>query len=149
MGMTAEDLLKLKFPNLRFNYFQITSPATIQYNCIAWAAGKSDKWWWPVGYYWPGQVSRDASPKAFADAFAISGYSPCENDALEAGFEKVAIYVSDDGIVTHMARQLSDGRWTSKLGQGFDISHTLEGLTGDEYGHVAKILRRKLSPKKS
>ncbi len=140
--MSVDDWLKQEFPGLRLFHYQLTSPPTKQYNCIAWAAAKNDKWWWPIRGYWPGQGRRDESPKAFIEAFARFGYSPCESDSFEAGFEKVAIYVGSNGIVTHMARQLPDGRWTSKLGEGVDIAHMLEGITGGRYGEVAKVLRR-------
>ncbi len=140
--MSVDDWLKQEFPALQLFHYQLTSQATRQYNCIAWAAGKDDKWWWPVRGYWPGQGRKDESPKAFIEAFARLGYSPCETDTLEDGFEKVAIYVGGNGLVTHMARQLGDGRWTSKLGEGVDIAHALEGICGDRYGDVAKILRR-------
>lgn len=140
--MTVDDFLKREFPNLQLSHYQVTSPPTKQYNCIAWAAGQNNKWWWPIRGYWPGQGRRDESPKAFIEAFARYGYSPCDNGVLEPGGEKVAIYVGTNGVVTHMARQLPDGRWTSKLGEGVDIAHTLEGISGDRYGNVAKILKR-------
>jgi len=142
MDMSVDDWLRQEFPSLRLFHYELTSPPTKQYNCIAWAAGKNDKWWWPVRGYWPGQSRRDETPKAFVEAFARFGYSPCDNDSLESGFEKVAIFVGSNGLVTHMARQLSDGRWTSKLGEGVDIAHALEGIAGERYGNVAKILRR-------
>jgi hypothetical protein len=41
---------------------------------------------------------------------------------LEPGFLKVALYGT--GLTyTHAARQLADGKWTSKLGKGEDIEH--------------------------
>lgn len=142
MGMSVDESLRREFPGLQLFHFQVTSPSTRQYNCIAWAAGRDDKWWWPIGAYWPGQVRTDESPKAFIEAFSRFGYSPCENDSFEAEFEKVAIYAGSNGLVTHMARQLPDGRWTSKLGEGVDIAHMLDGICGERYGEVAKILRR-------
>ena len=36
--------------------FEITSPRTVAYNCIAWAAGETQRKWWPdkMGVaYWP------------------------------------------------------------------------------------------------
>ena len=51
--------------------------------------------------------------------------------SLEIGFEKVAIY-SDAHGPQHVARQLPDGKWTSKLGQQVDVEHsTLSVLEGD------------------
>ena len=144
MGMSVDDWLKREFPALQFFHFELTSPPTKQYNCIAWAAGKNDLWWWPVRGYWPGQSRRDETPKAFVEAFSRFGYLPCDTDAVEPGFEKVAIYVGSNGLVTHMARQLADGRWTSKLGESVDIAHALEGLTGERFGEVARFLQRPL-----
>ena len=69
----------------------------------------------------------------------------CSDSSLEAGYEKIAIYVKD-GIPTHAARQLGDGRWTSKLGKYEDIEHdSLDALNGDgygEYGRVALFMSR-------
>ena len=62
MGMTAEEeqqLIRDRFPTLRFSAFEITSPATKQYNCIAWAAEESHQWWWPSGPYWPDGVPKE------------------------------------------------------------------------------------------
>jgi hypothetical protein len=67
---------------------------------------------------------------------------------LEAGYEKIAIYYRPGTVdFLHVARQLSDGRWTSKLGRGEDITHnTVEGLEGvGAYGRVARFMRRSLS----
>jgi hypothetical protein len=141
--MTVDESLKQEFPALQIFGFQITSPRTRQYNCIAWAAGRNDKWWWPVNAYWPGHARHDESLRTFVAAFSKLGYAPCNSDSLEVGHEKVAIYVGSNGLVTHMARQLPDGRWTSKLGEGVDIAHVLEGICGNRYGSVGKILKRK------
>lgn len=140
--MNADEWLKQEFPALNLFHYQITSPPTNQYNCIAWAAGRDDKWWWPINQYWPGRGRQDESPRTFVEEFSKMGYLPCDNDSLESDFEKVAIYVGSNGLVTHMARQLHDGRWTSKLGGGVDIVHALHGICGDRYGEIAKILRR-------
>jgi hypothetical protein len=56
------------------------------------------------------------------------------------------IYVDSSGTPTHMARQLSNGNWTSKLGDAEDIEHAqLEQLEGDIYGVAYQFLRRKIS----
>ena len=44
------------FPDLARTGYQVTSPPDPVYNCIAWAAGRTDEWWWPdVGgfEFWP------------------------------------------------------------------------------------------------
>jgi len=145
--MTAEEvrqIIRTWFPTLLFSSFEITSPPTKRYNCIAWAAGEEHVWWWPGGRYWPDGVPKEESIEAFTQAYARLGYVPCETAELEASFEKIALYVGRDGRVLHAARQLADGKWTSKLGEAWDIKHELDGLEGIEYGQVARILKRHL-----
>jgi hypothetical protein len=132
------------FPHLIGEGFTETSPAAADYNCIAWAAGPTDVWWWPDPlevYHWPQGVPRVETLEAFYQAFESLGYVRGEDGHLEAGFEKIALYVLD-GKPTHAARQLSDGNWTSKLGKWIDITHTLYGLEGPAYGQVAGFLKR-------
>lgn len=35
------------YSNLTPTSYKITSPDTIDYNCVAWAAEDQEKWWWP------------------------------------------------------------------------------------------------------
>jgi len=139
--------LAQKFPNLAATAWEITSDSDAGYNCIAWAAGQQNKWWWPVvpsgcpPYFWPPGVPRVRTLQAFVEAYATLGYGPCSDGNLEPGFEKVALY-ADAGGPTHAARQLSTGQWTSKLGPYVDIEHALVGLNGGEYGDIACFLRR-------
>jgi hypothetical protein len=135
------------FPNLQPDDYQVTSPATPRYNCIAWAAGKDDTSWWPPGdfngYYWPPNLARDATIESFVKAFERLGYQVCDNNYVEPDVDKVAIYADASGAPTHAARQLESGSWSSKLGKAQDIEHnTLTALEGGLYGHVARILKR-------
>jgi len=75
-------------------------------------------------------------------AYGTLGYTPCDDTSIEPGFEKVALYATPDLLVKHAARQLSNGRWTSKIGDEIDIEHVLDGLTGQHYGAVVQILKR-------
>jgi len=132
------------FPDLTRTGYRVTSPSDAVYNCVAWAAGLTDSWWWPDpdGFdYWPTGIDRDRTVPAFTAALSTVGYSPCGDGLLETGWEKAAIYATDEGP-THAARQLPDGRWTSKLGPDEDIEHALEGLCGAAYGVVVQFLRR-------
>jgi hypothetical protein len=136
--------LEILFPRLASEGFVETSSATAKYNCIAWAAGRTDDWWWPdpLGNYpWPEGVPRTVSIEAFCQAFETLGYMRCEHGDFEPGFEKVAIY-SLNGLPTHAARQLPGGQWTSKLGKEIDITHALTGLEGPIYGQVVGYLKR-------
>ena len=133
------------FPLLRINSYQITSSATTEYNCIAWAACETDRWWWPdpLGIsYWPNNSPRAETLEAFIQTFQASGYQTCDTSDLEPGLEKIAIFTKLTGKPTHIARQRSNGRWTSKIGELEDIEHELESLVGDTYGVIAQIMRR-------
>ena len=134
------------FPGLAATGYQETSPATPEYNCIAWAAATEEDWWWPDAfgeYYWPSGVPRVETIEAFITAYSLLGYTPCETADLEHEYEKIALYIDPQGIPTHAARQLPSGKWTSKLGQMEDIEHnTLDGLNGSIYGKVGQILKR-------
>ena len=104
------------FPKLTRENHEITSPATVRYNCIAWAARNTERWWQP-GVFWPVDSSRDDHGIGnVVEAFRSLGYEECDDGTLEAGFEKLALYGSAM-MYTHAARQLPDGKWTSKLGQ--------------------------------
>jgi hypothetical protein len=60
----------------------------------------------------------------------------------QTGYEKVVIY-GDSGRARHAARQLADGRWTSKLGSCLDIVHnTPDDVAGAVYGTPIGSLRR-------
>lgn len=140
--MSIEDL----FPRLGGTAYQVTSPADDVYNCIAWAAGMTDLWWWPFGdpekTHWPDGVPREETMAAFREAFAALGYSVCDQAQIEPGHEKVALFADASGCPLHAARQLPDGKWTSKLGALEDIEHALHDLEGTEYGGVVLIMRR-------
>ena len=127
------------FPGLRGQQYAVTSPRGDKYNCIAWAAGDAGRWWWPDADgedTWPAGVDRVETIKAFREAFAALGYAVCDDETLEAGYEKVALFALT-GVPKHAARQLASGRWTSKLGPREDIEHALHDLTGMVYGSVA------------
>ncbi|MGS1060507.1 DUF7689 domain-containing protein [Burkholderia glumae] len=131
------------FPKIDLGEFKITSPQTRKYNCIAWAAGVDGRWWWPNSdYYWPPGLPLNDSVQNFIDAFSTLGYEPCDHGGVEEGFEKVVIY-AQGGLAKHMARQLPDGKWTSKLGAEHDVSHGQDWhLSGDIYGECVQYLRR-------
>lgn len=149
--MSRAEIFKA-FPRLRNSRFLITSPDTPFYNCIAWAAGDSSRWWWPTprGGYWPQGAPRTLTLDSFVAAFASIGYERCEDGSAEAGFEKVAIYTDAHGVPTHAARQSESGlSWLSKLGAMEDIQHSLFGLEGSAYGTVAAYLRRAKAPSRT
>jgi hypothetical protein len=134
------------FPGLAETGYRITSPPDDSYNCIAWAVGVTHQWWWPLGDVtksnWPQGVPRQETVEAFLATLAICSFTICDTADLESGFEKIAIYADARGSPSHAARQLENGRWTSKLGVREDIEHDLHALEGTEYGKVVAIVRR-------
>jgi hypothetical protein len=144
------NIIELLFPQLHPGNYHVTSPETEIYNCIAWAAGATNKWWWlygdPQTTVWPPTAPRQETVSAFRDAFASLGYVPCDSAEYEPGFEKIAVFADANQCPTHAARQLSNGAWTSKLGTLEDIEHALADLEGTEYGSVVQVMKRVASP---
>lgn len=93
-------------------------------------------------YYWPPDVPREYSTTAYVRAFESLGYSPCEDAGIERGFQKIALFARR-GEPTHAAKQLPNGRWTSKLGKLEDIEHALDGVSGEAYGAPILFMRRR------
>lgn len=138
--------LMLKFPHLEEDRFEITSLASADYNCIAWAAEDTSRWYQPIGdWHWPDGIKKSLGLDAYTQLYERLGYEPCEDGELEKGYEKIAIY-ADRGIVTHASRSLPNGHWTSKLGQLEDIEHhDLQSLCGPTaYGEVSQFMRRRI-----
>ena len=152
-SMPLESSREIRFPQLSQEVYRVTSPPTDTYNCMAWAAGDATRSWWPAAnYYWPEYAPLEETLASFQAVFEGMGYFQCESDALETGYEKIALYVDDDGVPTHAARQLQSGAWTSKLGDWEDIEHdslfALESapFMNSLYGAVALVLRRPTRP---
>ena len=135
-------------PLLAAEGYQVTSEPNGDYNCIAYAAGETDRWWShlaKVDYYWPEHATRTPSIQSLIEAFAGLGYEPCEDASDEPGFSKIALYANPQGDWTHAAVQLPGGGWSSKLGLYEDISHrTPESLDPGFYGGVHCFMRRPL-----
>jgi hypothetical protein len=137
------------FPKLASTPHRITSAYDPKYNCIAWAAGDTRRWWEPdegEDCYWPPNVPREYSLDGYIQAFESIGFTRCDSHDLEPGFEKVAIFANDAGP-THASKQSGDGSWSSKLGVFEDIEHVLEALAGDdseECGRIAQILKKEI-----
>ncbi len=136
------------FPNLLPSDFVVTSPESLIYNCIAWAAGHTDAWWEPIrgaGYYRPELSPWDHRIESLVWVFEFFGFELCVSDEHEDGYEKVAIYGIGD-YYEHAARMLQGGKWTSKLGTYKDIEHNDQKcLCGTSYGSVVKVLRKKIT----
>lgn len=151
MGLTFDQRIQAEsklvasgqFPHLKIGSFEVTSPQDARYNCIAWAANITSLWMWPGAYFPTGKPS-DISLSSFIKEFKSRGFTCCVSSKFEQGFEKVAIFANNNNEVTHMARQLNETRWTSKIGRNWDISHELTALRGPQYGEIFQIMKRDL-----
>jgi hypothetical protein len=138
---------KEAFPRLTHENHRAISPASNDYNCIAWSVGDVDHWWQP-GVHWPIPAHPDDyAVRVLTQLFASLGYEDCGLDAnLEPGFEKVALF-GQSLFYTHAARQLPTGKWTSKLGKAEDIEHdSPHDVAGGVYGVVVQIMKRRVLP---
>jgi hypothetical protein len=128
------------------------SDADVRYNCAAFAAGDQKRKWWPLPppFYWPSTAPRENTIPAFLKAYETLGYAPCANGNLEDGMEKIAIFADIFDVPKHVARQLKNGKWISKLGDHIDIEHdTLGVVSGPTYGRpVAFMSRRRMTARK-
>jgi hypothetical protein len=135
------------FPRLTPGTFSVESQPDRRYNCIAFAAEDTTRWWWPSrggGTYWPPGIPLTDRVDSFVTAFEGLGYEICLLERLESGYEKVALFGHQD-TATHAAKQANDGRWLSKLGRGVDIKHHgLRDVEGPLYGQVVVLLRRRV-----
>jgi len=129
---------------------RITSPATSEYNCVAWAFNDTRKVWWPEeDYYWPTPPPVFPTIDTFIETFSLMGYEQCDSNQFESGFQKIAIFGKSWDEPSHVARQLTNGVWASKMGPLVDIEHDLrQDLTNDfflaSYGPVRVIMKKAL-----
>jgi len=137
---------EIHFPNL--GEWTETSEETRQYNCFAFAVGDMSRRWEPQPpgiYYWPPGVNRGYDAASFLDAYKTEGFRQCADGSLVEGREKIALFLNRGGGVEHVARQLPDGRWTSKIGDHEDIAHgSPESLISDDYGYPRCFMEREI-----
>lgn len=137
------------FPNSYVEPFVITSMASGEYNCIAWALEDTTRFYWTGPqefFYWPANLPREESIESFIQLFSQQGYEICPNTLKEKGFTKIALFTYES-IPTHAARQLPNGLWTSKLGILEDVRHTLSAISGGLYGSIALIMKKESTVK--
>ena len=69
------------------------------------------------------------------------GYEPISEGDCE-NYERVIALMGKDGKVTHAMKRLSNGSWSSKLGNSFDIVHELHELDSPTYGEIIGFMGR-------
>jgi hypothetical protein len=145
-ALSSQDI-KLAFPKIQNISSSKTSDPDPCYNCIAWAFGDNNRFWWPnkKWAYWPLQTMGMSDSEAFADLFLKGGWHTTDNHGFETHSIKVSLFALN-GVPTHAARLLPSGKWTSKLGAWIDISHEFSELDGPEYGQVLTVYRKAILP---
>ena len=114
-----------QFPALAAAGYEIIGEPTDEYNCIAYAAGETHRWWSheeTARCYWPEPAGRTPLIASLVAVFTNLGYEPAADDSVETGYIKVALY-QNNGQWTHAARQTPNVHWRSKLGPGPLIEH--------------------------
>lgn len=139
-----EKIMNDWFPNINSEHLKVLTDGDGHYNCIASAFGDTKKFWWPdddYGLFWPDDVQKTNDVESFDDLMIRKLGGSITNELVEPGYVKIALYTDENGEPTHMARQQSDGRWSSKLGGAYLILHDLHEMEDGNYGNVEKIYK--------
>ena len=88
-------------------------------------------------------MRQDSTLEALKEAYQTVGFIECSDDSWEIGSEKIALYSVDGIFYDHAAKLISEGLWSSKLGDDIDISHTKEAPEGGLYGNIFCYMKRK------
>ncbi len=135
-----EHSIKKHFPNLTFESFKYTSEKTDDYNCAAWSIEIEDEW---IQFRDP-KGMLDVSITTYINYFTNLGFSITNDKNFEEGVKKIAIYKNEQDEFKHVARLMSNGKWTSKIGDWEDIEHdTLEVLADRSYGKPCLIMEKR------
>lgn len=130
------------FPNLQEKTnFEFTSLRDPNYNCVAWASEITETW--EQCYDEHGDVLESA--ERYIQYFKDRGFTESASMDLENEVQKIAIYLDTaTNKFRHVARQLKNGKWTSKLGDWEDIQHDKpENLLGNLYGDKVVIFEKR------
>jgi len=147
---TNREVLIGCFPRLKSDVnFEILSPETDEYNCIAWAMQLDDRWVDTVvipGHWWPNGVAKSVSPEALVQAFEAVGFTIAEDGCIEEDFDKVVLYKDETTERwTHASRLITESIEHSKFGKLWDGSHSVNSITGDVYGVPYCYMKRSKS----
>jgi hypothetical protein len=126
----------VKFPNAIIGTnLRYTSLRTEDYNCTAWATEIIHDWvQFDNGY--------DTRISTYISYFEQKNFVRTDNKEVEIGVTKIAIYFEGEEF-KHVARQLKNGKWTSKIGDWEDVEHdNIEILFGEFYGTQTIIMQR-------
>lgn len=146
------------FPNtVALDVLEITSQKDLCYNCVAWALGISSHWVEPYlaggvrvapWAVWPNTDDSGSSIDTYVKMFRGEGFVKATRGNQEAGFDKIVIYWEKASrTFTHVARQMENGHWWSKLGAASDVQHQKPDTLGPVgspggYGEVWGYMKR-------
>ena len=146
-ALTAKDLIKRRqlasqdymllnqFPKLHVDDI-IPNTFTNKYNCYAHALGRSDA-----------KITRGRAAKRTLRKLGFR-----RDEAMQPkntfGVDRIAVYHYPTGQSSHMAKQLSNNQWESKMGDFSLVRHNLEQLEGDVFGNATQTYSRNWLVKK-
>jgi hypothetical protein len=130
------------FPNLKFDDAIMSSPGSVDYNCISWSGGITSYWEWP-----PMEGSSFYSPNAltaFDNFYASRGLTRSGATESNSVVDLWAIVGFYGRRYTHgSVRNGADGNvhgydWESKCGDLCRVFHPRHALSGPYYGQVVE-----------
>lgn len=146
------------FPNaIPVEALEITSANDLCYNCVAWSLGIDSRWVQPYAEggvqvapwaVWPNAEDRGSAIEIYTKMYRGEGFVKAIKGVREPGFEKIAIYWDKTSKqFLHVARQMEDGSWTSKLGRSSDVKHAKPDTLGPAgspggYGQLWGYMKR-------
>jgi hypothetical protein len=121
------------------------------YNCFGFALGYL-QWWEPPVFIdgvcanpetvWPSN-SESIDIDAYIAAARTEGFVESPDAAWEQGFETIMLYFTEKNReFQHAARLVSPGIWTSKMGSGSDIMHSIDGVDSIRFGTGRVYMKR-------
>jgi hypothetical protein len=135
--------LEKDFPNLFNNNYKIINVSNPEeYNCHAFSLNILDMWCGSSERSWPSNIPRNPILENYIKYFNLYGYILCDSLDYEENYDRIAIYVNS-GYVTHSCRQFGN-MWRSKLGPCDILEHKLDWISGDIYGNVECVMKRKI-----
>jgi len=143
---TGNYLIEKSFPNSYKEPFEITSSETPDYNCLAWALNDNSKWYESDDdYFWFNDIARDNLLTTIQKIFENLGFHQTNFAKYQIDYERIALFSIDNNECSHLARQIDEDKWTSKLGSSYDVNHSIKSIENGIYGNAVIFLERKLN----
>ena len=149
-GLNQEEIA-LSWPELILDTnFHFTSLRRKGHNCVAYALkehGKDLDMWIFAELYGIDKANLDISVNGYAEIFTkYYGYEKCEEGNIEEGFDKIVLFEDHEGDFVHVALQLENGNWTSKMGTYEDIEHySVDAISKKDYGTPRLYMKKNAS----